>query len=495
VGSPAVIVKWQRGVPVYAAPIISMPFIATVVVAAIGLSLIVYRQFTGPGVTAGMTGADAYHAWKTFNTMALTALGSGSFAIGLAAWIFRQSALHAVMRVALLVSLLVYATCLLAIVVDIGRPWAVWNVLLPGHWNPGSRLWDVSLSLPVFALFLLLLENTPPVLERLYYRHLILQRTIRGIRPAIRATYPWVMALACVLPILHQSSLGALMLAAGDRVHPLWQTPLLPVLYVLAAAFIGTATISVTLLLASLRWKRSLDSSVLRDLATLTSRLALWWLGARLLDLAVRGVLTTAVAVDWFALVFWMETIAIGGAALALRRSTVNGNASRLVLASLAMAAGGMIYRFAPPALAFTPEPMAWSTGSVTEILIGLGLIALCHLGFLAAVKHLPILPAPVTDWHDVVNYYRHLYPRIAKWNADQAKAAATAGAALQTRESDPPIPWKSAMPARRRSSSSSKLLLIAAPSSVSSWSSGWRRVSGRTSMRCSSMARSRRPT
>src|SRR5688572_33270327 len=96
-----------------------MPFIATVAVAAIGLSLIVYRQVTGPGVTAGITGADAYHAWKTFNTMALTALGSGSFAIGLAAWIFRQSALHAVMRVALLVSLLVYATGLLAIVVDI----------------------------------------------------------------------------------------------------------------------------------------------------------------------------------------------------------------------------------------------------------------------------------------------------------------------------------------------------------------------------------------
>jgi Ni/Fe-hydrogenase subunit HybB-like protein len=425
-----VIVKWQRGVPVYAAPMISMPFIATVVVAAIGLILVVYRQFTGPAVMAGMTGADAYSGGKTFNTMALTALGSGSFAIGIATWIFRQRTLHAVMRVALLISLLVYTTGLLAIIVDVGRPWAVWNVLLPSRWNPSSLLADISLSLPIYAFLLLLLENSPPVLERLYYRYLLLQRTIRGMLPTIRATYPCVMALACVLPILHQSSLGALMLAAGNSVHPLWQTPLLPLLYVGAAAFIGTATISVTLLLSSLKWRRSLDSSVLRDLATLSSRLALCWLGARLLDLAVRGVLPSAFAVDWFALVFWMETIAIGGAALALRRSTVNGHACRLVLASLAMATGGMIYRYAPPAFAFTPQPMAWSTVSVIEILIGLGFIALCHLGFLVAVKHLPILPAPVTDWHDVVNYYRHLYPRIAKWNADQAKAAATAGAA-----------------------------------------------------------------
>src|SRR5688572_5500882 len=189
---------------------ISMPFIATVVVAAIGLILVVYRQFTGPAIMAGMTGADAYSGGKTFNTMALTALGSGSFAIGIATWIFRQRTLHAVMRVALLISLLVYTTGLLAIIVDVGRPWAVWNVLLPSRWNPSSLLADVSLSLPMYAFLLLLLENSPPVLERLYYRHLLLQRTIRGMVPTIRRTYPCVMALACVLPILHQSSLGAL---------------------------------------------------------------------------------------------------------------------------------------------------------------------------------------------------------------------------------------------------------------------------------------------
>ena len=413
------IVKWQRGVPLYAVPIVSVPFVATAAVAAFGLLLIGYRLSAGLGATTGMTDAYAWGIWKTFNTMVLTALGSGSFAIGIAAWIFMKRALHSVMRVALLISFLVYATGLLATMVDVGRPWNFWNILPPWRWNTGAPLWDVSMCMPLYAFFPLLLENTPPVLERLYYLNPALQRQIRKLMPIIRATSPWVLALAYVLPILHQSSLGALMLLAGDRVHPLWQTPLLPLFYVWAAAFIGTATVTITLLLAWLAWKRSLDFHILSDLASLASGLAAWWLAARLVDLVVRGALPLVFAPDWFALVFWAETIAIGGAAAAMRKMAVSGSPDHLFLASLAMVAGGMIYRYAPPALAFTAEPMAWYVPSVTEILISLGFVALCHLCFLVAVKRLPILPAPVADWHGVVNYYRRLYPWIAKWNAE----------------------------------------------------------------------------
>jgi Ni/Fe-hydrogenase subunit HybB-like protein len=394
-------------------------FIATAAVAGLGVVLIAYRLIAGLGATTGMTDAYAWGIWKTFNTMVLTALGSGSFAIGIAAWMFKKRALHSVMRVALLISFLIYTTGLLAIMIDVGRPWNFWNVLLPWHWNTGSPLWEVSLCMPLYAFFPLLLENTPPVLERLYYLHPQLERPIRALVPIIRATYPWVVALAYVLPILHQSSLGALMLLAGGRVHPLWQTPLLPLLYVWAAGFVGTATVIVTLLLSLLAWKRPIDFNVLRSLASLASGLALWWLALRILDIIIRGQLLTAFAFDWHALVFWIETIAIGEAAAALRRPAVAGSAYHLFLASLALIAGGMFYRYAPPALAFTAEPMAWYTPSVIEILISLGFIAICHLAFLVAVKRLPILPAPVGDWYDVVDYYQHLYPWVAKWRSE----------------------------------------------------------------------------
>jgi len=177
------------------------------------------------------------------------------------------------MRVGLLISLPVYTTGLVAIMIDVGRPWNFWNIMLPWRWNTHSPLWEVALCMPLYAFFPLLLENTPPLLERIYYLYPNFRAAIRQLVPVIRTTYPWVVALAYVLPILHQSSLGALMLLAGDRVHPLWQTPMLPLLYVWAAAYIGTATVIVTLLVCFLAWKRPLDVAVLRALSSLASKL------------------------------------------------------------------------------------------------------------------------------------------------------------------------------------------------------------------------------
>jgi Ni/Fe-hydrogenase subunit HybB-like protein len=407
------IVRWQRGVPVYGVPVVTWPFLATAAVAAVGVVLIIYRQIVGLSATTGMTDAYAWGIWKTFNTMVLTALGSGSFAIGIAAWIFRKRTLHSVMRVALLISFLVYTAGLLAIMVDVGRPWNFWNIMLPWRWNTHSPLWEVALCMPLYAFFPLLLENTPPVLERIYYIYPNFQSAIRRLVPVIRATYPWVVSLAYVLPMMHQSSLGALMLLAGDRVHPLWQTPMLPLLYVWAAAYIGVATIIVTLLLCFLAWKRPLDFPVLRSLASLASSLSLWWLVVRFVDILVRGQVATAFAFDWYGLVFWTETLCIGGATFALRRKEVVDSGYHLFIASMLMVAGGMIYRYAPPALALSAQPLAAYSPSVIEILVSLGFIAMCHLGFLFAVKRLPILPAPVAEWDDVVDYYRHLYPWI----------------------------------------------------------------------------------
>jgi Ni/Fe-hydrogenase subunit HybB-like protein len=37
-----------------------------------------------------MNDAYGWGIWKTFNVMVLTALGSGAFAIGIAAWVFRR---------------------------------------------------------------------------------------------------------------------------------------------------------------------------------------------------------------------------------------------------------------------------------------------------------------------------------------------------------------------------------------------------------------------
>jgi Ni/Fe-hydrogenase subunit HybB-like protein len=109
---------------------------------------------------------------------------------------------------------------------------------------------------------------------------------------------------------MHQSSLGALMLLAGKRVHPLWQSPWLPFLYLGASTFMSFGCVAGTTMLCCVVWKRAMDMGVL-DEARITAWLIFGWLGLGLLDILFRGALGTAFHADRFAGVFWLEMLLI----------------------------------------------------------------------------------------------------------------------------------------------------------------------------------------
>ena len=216
------VVKWQRGVNVYGVPLVTPFFIFLCAMGALAIVLSAYREWAGLGPVSGMNDIYAWGLWKTFNVMVLTGLGSGGFAIGIAAWIFSRRHLHCVMRTAVLTSLVAYFSGLIALGIDVGRPWNFYQVMMPWRWNGHSPLLEVSFCMPLYACLPLFLENTPPLLDRWYYTWPQFRRIqSEYLVPAIRKTYPYVIALAYALPILHQSSLGALMLLAGSRVHVL----------------------------------------------------------------------------------------------------------------------------------------------------------------------------------------------------------------------------------------------------------------------------------
>ncbi len=136
---------------------------------ALSIVLSAYREWAGLGPTTGMNDIYAWGIWKTFNTMVLTGLGSGGFSIGIAAWIFSRRELHCVMRTAVLTSFVAYFSGLVALGVDVGRPWNFYQVLMPWRWNPHSPLMEVAFCMPLYACVPLFLENTPPLIERWYY--------------------------------------------------------------------------------------------------------------------------------------------------------------------------------------------------------------------------------------------------------------------------------------------------------------------------------------
>ncbi|ABF43239.1 nickel-dependent hydrogenase, membrane protein [Candidatus Koribacter versatilis Ellin345] len=407
--------SWERFVPVYGFRVLNPFFVGLCVLIAIAFILTGYRELAGLGPVSGMNDAFGWGIWKTFNVMVLTALGSGAFAVGIAAWVFRRHRLHSLMRVALLTSFLAYACGLLLLGIDAGRPWNFYWIVFPWKWNMHSPLAEVAICMSIYAMIPLALENIPPILERLWYFDSRLRPRVEKLEKTLYSAFPWIIAAAYLLPGMHQSSLGALMLLAGERVHPLWQTPFLPLLYLGAACFMSFGCVAGTTMLCCLIWKRPMDMEVLDDAATITWWLIAGWLALRLVDITVRGAILTAFHFDRFALVFWMEVFLTAYGGWLLYRSVKEHEPRFMFLGYILSSLGGMIYRFSPTTLAFRPNPEALYFPKTIEILVSLGFISLGIAGFLFAVKRLAILPAPTHTWHDMASYFRFRRPYI-RW-------------------------------------------------------------------------------
>src|SRR5271157_5566956 len=392
---------WQRGVPVFDKPVITPRLLFFAALAAVGLTLALVRFFSPLGPFVGMNDAYAWGIWKTFNVMTLTALGSAPLAVGMAAWVFNREKLHMVMRTALVSGFLFYATGLIALGFDVGRAWNFYSIVMPWRWNTESAMLEICFCMPVYCAVFLLFENLPLVLERFYYTGTDTTKAfLLRWAPRLRRVYPFMLIGAYVFPLMHQSSLGGLMLLAGNKVHPLWQTPFLPFLYLLAACLCGLGFVTFLLLVASLRYSRPIDLGILRELGSLLSWMCFAFLAVRFGDLIWRGQLHIAFAFDKMSVLFLVETTLILIPAIALRSKTVRETPRSLLNMAALACLGGLLFRFIPTTIAFFPAHQAGYFPGTPELLMTAGYISLGIAAFGIAVKYFAILPGEIKDWN-----------------------------------------------------------------------------------------------
>ncbi len=413
---PEILNPWQRGVPV-GGKIFTPAFILLLVFAVIGIGFAIARTIYGLGPYTGMSSAYAWGVWKTFNVMTLTALGSGGLAVGIAAWVFDRHELHVVMRTALITSFLFYLFGLIGLAIDVGRPWNMYHLMFPWRWNTHSALFEVALAMPVYCIIFLGFENAPAFFERVWYTGSSKWRDFAmKIRPAALAAYPFMIAGAYLLPLGHQSSLGALMMLGGDKVHPLWQTQMLPLLYVIQAAICGFAFVIFILQASALTYKRPIDMRVVASLASFLSYTVFIWIGLRALDLTLRGAWGYAFEPNYLALVFWIENLALLIPAVAFMNIHVRHTAMWTFKLAVMATFGGMLYRFTPTAFAYHPSENSSYFPTVPEFMITVGLISAALAAYTVAVKKLAILPAPSNAWYHQVDEWRLQYPEEAAY-------------------------------------------------------------------------------
>jgi Ni/Fe-hydrogenase subunit HybB-like protein len=271
---------------------------------------------------------------------------------------------------------------------------------MPWRWNSESAMLEISICMPLYCAIFLSFEILPLFLERLYYTGNEKARAfLRHISPKIRKAYPFVIVGAYVIPLMHQSSLGGLLLLAGTKINPLWQSPVMPLLYLIAAVLCGLGFTIFLLMIVCLRYARGLDAAVLSELANLLSGACFVFLAVRLGDLIWRHQLPAALAFDKMSLLFLFESALVLAPALALRFRHIRETPRALLNMSALACLGGMLYRFIPTSIAYTPLRSTAYFPSAPELVMAAGYIALGSVAFVLAVNYFAVLPGEASTW------------------------------------------------------------------------------------------------
>ncbi len=171
--------------------------------------------------------------WIGIDVAAGVALAAGGFTTAALGHVMHREQYHAVVRPALLTAMLGYTMVAVGVSIDIGRYYYIWHPLI--MWNGNSALFEVGICVMIY-MTVLYIEFLPVVTERFIGR-VNLPGMLRAAQQARSTGCCAGSTAGCprrcssssspgvVLSTLHQSSLGTLMVIAGPKMHPLWQTP------------------------------------------------------------------------------------------------------------------------------------------------------------------------------------------------------------------------------------------------------------------------------
>jgi Ni/Fe-hydrogenase subunit HybB-like protein len=243
-------------------------------------------------------------------------------------------------------------------------------------------------------------ECLPAVLEGFRGSALAPLRTLSAkVLPPLNKALPFVIALAILLPTMHQSSLGGLYMLTPTKLHPLWHTYWLPGLFLISCWTMGFGSVVAIEMLTTWIWPRRTDPKMLGRLAQVAMWMLVAWTAFRLGDLLVSGRFAKAASMPrpaffffWFGLELALGIVAI--AILAQRR--LRANPGYLFGAALLMISQGALYRFDTYLTGYLPKPGATYFPSVWEITNSIGWAAIGIAVYVAMVKRFPMLSGVV---------------------------------------------------------------------------------------------------
>lgn len=364
--------------------ILTKPFKIIMVIAAIGLFFMGKRFLFGLGAASNLSHGYPWGLWIAYDVVVGTAIGSGGYAMALLVYIFNKGKYDPLIRSALLTAFLGYLFAGASIVIDTGRYWNLINMFLPQYSNiTTSIMVEVAISVATYTL-VLLVEISPAFLEKY---------GSSSLRQKLQKVIFIFIALGVLLPTLHQSSLGSMMINAGDKLSPLWQTMMLPLFFLFTALIMGYAAVVVESFASSIILGVRLEKRLLIKLTGFVPYLILVYLVVRFADLVYRGAFSALMADPIEGTSFVLENLLFVVPMLILFSKEARQKRFNLFISGIMIVVAGSIYRFNTYLIGFDPAPGWTYFPAFSELLITIGLISFEIMIYLFAVKKLPILP------------------------------------------------------------------------------------------------------
>ncbi|MBU8911200.1 MAG: Ni/Fe-hydrogenase cytochrome b subunit, partial [Desulfobacterales bacterium] len=368
---------------------------------AIGGIFIATRFIFGIGAVSNLNNQYPWGIWVAIDVATGVALAAGGFTTGAIAYVFNRDQYHAVIRPALLTAMLGYTFVVLGLLIDIGR---YWNITSPifNH-NGNSVLFEVAICVMIY-LHVLYFEFIPIVAERFMGKINLpwflsglnnIAETVLALLDKLAGKVMFLFIIAgIVLSCLHQSSLGSLMLIAPSKIHPLWFTPILPLLFLLSAFAAGYPMVVFESLLVSKSFGREPEMEILTPLAKYMPVLMGLYLVVKIGDMMVRGSYVYLLDGTYQSNAFLVEmVICVFMPFVLLLFRRVRRSPGLLFFASLVFVLGIVLNRINVFIVAYTPPYKITSYfPSVGEMFITAALIATLMFVYRVCVHIFPVL-------------------------------------------------------------------------------------------------------
>jgi Ni/Fe-hydrogenase subunit HybB-like protein len=350
---------------------------------ALCIPISVARYFFGLGAVTNLNDGYPFGIWVVVDVVIGSAFACGGFSVAMLVYIFNRGEYHPLVRPALLGSLFGYTLAGAGVLYDLGRWWNFWHIFWPGYMNFNSVMVEVALCISLYIV-VMWIEFSPTFLEKFG-----MDEQRRKLNKVMFA----FIALGTVLPMMHQSSLGTLLVVMGIQIHPLWNTPLQPLLYLLSAITMGYAVVLFESCLAASSYRRRIEMRMLTPLAKVMLGFLAAFLVVRLGDVIVRGAIVRALDLSLEAVMFWLEIACFAVPLFLLGSEAKRRNPANLFLGGILLMAAGALLRLNGFLVGYETGDGFNYFPSLMEIIGTAAMFSIEVIGYIYITRRFPVLP------------------------------------------------------------------------------------------------------